>query len=79
MKLLRFKDNTFTWIEANGATNIQNKAEMIAKGVWVYKIPKQQIELALNEFKTKGTSVATFSDVHNIFIYTENQAEPIIS
>lgn len=77
MKLLRFKDNTYTWICRNGATDIQSKAEMIATGVWQYKIPKREIETAIIELNTKGNEIATFSDVYNIFIYSEKQKTPI--
>ena len=77
MKLLRFKDNTYTWISSQGATKPESESEVIATGLWDYKIPISETKLAIRYMKDGSFDVATFGDFEKVFIFAIKQVEPV--
>jgi hypothetical protein len=74
MKLLRFKDNTYSWI--NGDTSpILSETEAVAYGIWKLKVPRHEINLGLTNLKAVGTNskkdnVAVFGNNNKFYLYT---------
>lgn len=73
MKLLRFKDNTYSWLTGD-ASPILNEAETIAYGVWQLHIPRDEINLGITNLKATATmkkdNVAVFGNTKKLYLYT---------
>ena len=72
MKLLRFKDNTYSWIDGDPSPIFSEK-EAVAYGIWSLKIPRDEINLGLVNLKasdTKKENIAIFGNKTKIYLYT---------
>lgn len=74
MKLMRFKDDTYTWIDGDTRSGILNKNEAIAYGVWQVKAPKDEVLLGIETLVANGVAqnkenVAIFGNINKLFLY----------
>lgn len=75
MKLLRFKDNTYTWINSKLTSPILTEKEAIAYGVWQLKIKRDEVIMGIDNLKaygitTKKDNIALYADDNGMFLYT---------
>lgn len=73
MKLLRFKDNTYSWVDGD-TSPILTEPEAVAYGVWKLKVPRFEINLGLINLKALSTvkkdNVAVFGNINKLYLYT---------
>lgn len=74
MKLMRFKDDTYTWIEGDTRSGVLNKTEAIAYGVWQLKVLRDEVMMGIESLVAHGTNmdkdnVAIFGNINKIFLY----------
>jgi hypothetical protein len=73
MKLLRFKDNTYSWIHEN-TSPILSEAEAIAYGIWKLKVKRDEIQLGLINLKAMAHSnkdnVAIYGNTNKMYLYS---------
>lgn len=74
MRLLRFKDNTYTWVAVKETSPIMSETEAIAYGVWKLKVKRDEIQLGLINLKAEPfcekDNVAIFSNANKQYLYT---------
>lgn len=74
MKLLRFKDNTYSWIADKETSPILTEAEATAYGLWKLKVPKHEINLGIINLKAtssvKKDNVAIYGNINKLYLYT---------
>ncbi len=72
--LLKFKDNTYTWLAENHNPEFPcSESEIIASGHWMLKIPVNEIKMAIKTMKMKGDDKALFGDMQKIFMYSDKR------
>lgn len=73
MRLLRFKDNTYTWIEKD-TSPVMSEAEAVAYGIWKLQVKRDEINLGLINLKAKPfcekDNVAIFGNSNKLYLYT---------
>lgn len=81
MRLIRFKDNTYSWISDNQTSAILSEAESIAYGLWKLKVPKHEINLGIINLKAianyKKDNVAIFSNITRLYLYTAKNGKEL--
>lgn len=73
MKLIRFKDNTYSWINKD-TSPILSESEAIAYGIWELKVKRDEIQLGLTNLKAmaniKKDNVAVYGNINKQYLYT---------
>lgn len=73
MRLIRFKDNTYSWVE-NETSPILTEAEAIAYGIWKLKVKRDEINLGLINLKAMSTAnkdnVAVYGNFNKLYLYS---------
>ena len=81
MKLLRFKDNTYSWIDGDTSPILSEK-EAIAYAIWNLKIPRDEVNLGLVNLKAmsdaKKDNVAIFGNVRKMYLYTTKSSDDVL-
>lgn len=81
MKLIRFKDDTYTWSAVDGeASKVLTKPEAIAYGVWQLKIDRGEVVMGIDSLIAYGNTyrkdnVAVFGSEKKIYLYLTSEDE----
>ncbi len=80
MRLLRFKDNTYTWVSKE-TSPVMSEAEAIAYAVWKLGVDRDEVNLGLINLKampfaTKD-NVAVYGDINKTYLYTTKLSKNI--
>lgn len=73
MKLIRFKDNTYSWIDGD-ASPILTETEAVAYGIWKLKVQRNEINLGLTNLKAMShankDNVAIYGNINKLYLYS---------
>jgi hypothetical protein len=73
MRLIRFKDNTYSWIHGD-TSPIFSEAEAVAYGIWELKMKRDEIQLGLTNLKFMAHSnkdnVAIYGNENKLYLYS---------